>query len=108
MNAHCDVPDTARNIRESLVGKIAMMPALPGHTVCDVIKTPSRETCVIIDSIDLSLSKLWETVKDRETWHAAVHGIAKSRTGLSNWAKTNGAKQNQTQSSKSVKASQRQ
>ena len=34
----------------------------------------------IIDSIDMSLSKLWEIVKDREAWHAAVHGIAKSRT----------------------------
>ena len=35
---------------------------------------------VIIDSMDLSLSKLWEIVKDRETRHAAVHGVAKSQT----------------------------
>ena len=34
----------------------------------------------IIDSMDMSLNKLWETVKDREDWSAAVHGIAKSRT----------------------------
>ena len=34
----------------------------------------------IIDSIHMSLNKLWEIVKDREAWHAAVHGVAKSQT----------------------------
>ena len=38
----------------------------------------------IIESMDLSLSKFWEIVKDREAWHFEVHGVAKSRTGLSN------------------------
>ena len=38
----------------------------------------------IIDSIGMSLSKLWEVVKDREAWHDAVHGITKSQTRLSN------------------------
>ena len=33
----------------------------------------------IISSMDMSLSKLWEIVKDREVWHAAVHGVAKNR-----------------------------
>ena len=37
----------------------------------------------IIDSMGMSLSKLWEIVKDREAWHAAVHRLAKSWTQLS-------------------------
>ena len=38
----------------------------------------------ITDSMNMNLSKLWEIVWDREAWHAAVHGVAKGQTGLSN------------------------
>ena len=38
----------------------------------------------ITDSTDMSLSKLWEMVTDRDAWHAAVHGVTKSQTPLSN------------------------
>ena len=42
----------------------------------------------ITNSMDMSLSKLWETGKDRETWHTAIHGVIKSRTQLSGWTTT--------------------
>ena len=42
----------------------------------------------ITDSMNMNLSKLQETVKDRGVWHAAVHGVTKSQTGLSGWTKT--------------------
>ena len=46
----------------------------------------------IIDSLDMSLSKLQEIVKDRKPWHAAVHGVTKSQIQLSDWTELKGVK----------------
>ena len=43
----------------------------------------------VTESMDMSMSKLWEMVQDREAWHASVHGVTNSQTWLSNWTMNN-------------------
>ena len=51
----------------------------------------------ITDSMDMSLSELQEMVMDREAWRAAIHGVSKSRTGLSDWTELNLTSSNKSQ-----------
>ena len=56
----------------------------------------------ITDSMDVNFSKLWGMVKDREAWHAAVHGVTKSQTWLSDWTTSKGYSQADKQMSSRI------
>ena len=75
------------------LGGNSVLPVGPPPHLINITTHPStyrrvaslREPTCITDSMDISLSKLQETVKDRKVWHTAVHGVAKSQTQLSEW-----------------------
>ena len=54
-----------------------------------LINLESPRNYSITDSMDMSLSELWDLVMDREAWRASIHGAAKSQTQLSDWTELN-------------------
>ena len=71
------------DVKSQLIRKDLLLGMIEGR-----MKWGQQSLDRIIDSMDMSLRKLWEMVKDKEDWLAAVHEVAKSLTWLSNWTTT--------------------